>query len=76
MKSEQYTLEIGRRTLVPTKKTLTIGMLESSKFFESQFAFERKKQSDHEETAYRLNLDPDLFTHIMDYLRSGVIPLL
>jgi hypothetical protein len=78
-------VEVGDRKFVTTKSTLVDGLAEGSAYFKHRFAFESRSSSHENADAEGgastcaticLDFDPDVFSHVLDYLRSGVMPLL
>lgn len=82
--SQPLLLQVSDRTFFATKSTLIHGIKEGSGYFECIFDFnDRSFQPSSTETnlnpntpSYYLDLDPDVFKLVLDYLKSGVMPLL
>ena len=80
--SEAIALQISDRTFVTTKSTLIHGMRDGSQYFKTTFDFNNRSSNqsisgDNPVTpTYYLDLDPEIFGHVLSYLRSGVMPLL
>jgi hypothetical protein len=63
--SQRITLQVGEQTFVTTRPTLA-----GSGYFEALFS-----QHPNEQTEFFIDGDPDLFQHILRYLRTGMFPL-
>ena len=67
--SETVKLQVGERQYLATAGNLT----RESHFFQELFSGDRgNKQSDG---SYFIDADPELFQHILQYLRRGILPL-
>jgi hypothetical protein len=81
--TSKFILEVGDRTFITTKSTLIHGMKEGSDYFKSRFDLEERMPQDGQTTKcspqtepYYLDFDPETFGHILDYLKTGVMPFL
>jgi len=70
MSQETINLQVGARRFTTLRSTL----ISKSGFFASLLSrrWEHNKQPDG---SYRVDSDPDLFEHILQYLRRGIFPL-
>lgn len=64
---EKIVLEVGERRFVTTRSTLTLGSTYFSTFLSEPWANPGKNHS--------IDADPDLFSHILRYLRRGLLPI-
>ncbi|KAF2666811.1 hypothetical protein BT63DRAFT_415910 [Microthyrium microscopicum] len=80
----KITIEVSERTFVTTKQTLMDGMAEGSGYFRAMFDLGNRltqgdsdgtEQSAPEEPLY-FDFDSKTFSHILDYLKTGVMPFL
>ncbi|KAI9652702.1 MAG: hypothetical protein M1829_001485 [Trizodia sp. TS-e1964] len=62
------TLQVGERRFLTTKETLT----KESVFFAALLGRSENKRADG---SYFIDADPNLFEHILSYLRLGLLPL-
>ncbi|MCJ1338249.1 hypothetical protein MMC09_003535 [Bachmanniomyces sp. S44760] len=68
---EQIELQVGERHFT----TLTTTLTEGSSFFAALFS-DRWAASASKPQSLFIDADPDLFTHILRYLRRGVLPII
>lgn len=67
----QIALQVGERRFLTTRSTLT----HESAFFSSLLS-DRWSHTAQADGSYFIDADPDIFVHILRYLRRGVYPLL
>ncbi|MCJ1264154.1 hypothetical protein MMC22_004025 [Lobaria immixta] len=61
-------LQVGERRFITTEETLT----DESPFFSSLLRHPHEAQADG---SYFIDVDPDVFEHVLRYLRHGVLPV-
>lgn len=84
MSHERITVHIGEEQFVTTRETLSEGMTEGSQYFRHLFHFENATRPVEDNMSertlrlseYYLDANPTIFSHLLEYLRDGVMPLL
>jgi hypothetical protein len=65
----QITLQVGERRFTTTRETLVA----ESSFFASLLS--GRWDNAQEDGSYFIDADPDLFKHVLHYLRRGILPI-